>query len=53
MSSKESPKELHKAYDQRGGVRLDVLQPFDFKEKFDYKHIPGAIEAHLANFGRF
>jgi len=37
-----------------GGVKLKLVYPSDYKKhglKFFYKNVPGAIEAHLANFG--
>lgn len=43
----------HKAYDRLGGAKLQILNPRDFAEKFNYESKEGAMEAHLANFGRF
>ena len=43
----------HRAYDRMGGVKLNILHPNDVAEDFNYQSVSGAVEAHLANFGRF
>ncbi len=44
---------MNHAYDKMGGVKLKVVAPAPFADTFFYKFVRGAIEAHLANFGRY
>jgi len=52
-SGRYEVKAKHKAYDRLGGAKLQILNPVDFADTFEYEGRGRAIEAHLANYGHF
>ena len=44
---------MNHAFDRMGGVKLKVVAPATFADGFFYSYVRGAIEAHLANFGKY
>ena len=44
---------MNHAYDMMGGVKLKVVAPSTLADKFAYTWVRGALEAHLANFGKY
>ena len=44
-----------KNFDRLGGVKLKLVHPTDseVQKRFYYRNVAGALEAHLANFGKY
>ena len=41
-------------FDKKGGVKVKIVHPADERiEEINYEKIPGNIEGHLANFGKY
>ena len=41
-------------FDRMGGVKVEVVYPTDERVKeIKYGGVPGKIESHLANFGKY
>ena len=56
MSAKKSVSEMIERhyFDRMGGVKMQVVYPTDERIKdIKYKSVPGNIESHLANFGKY